>query len=626
MPRYKVKASDGKTLTIDADDESGLDAAMQEYDSQTLKAAPAQPTPQAAPSAGPGMGERAWEGAKAGVPFLKSAEGGFDYSGAEGAGRLAGDIGGTAATVAFGVPRTLATAAGLGAAFEGSGAGPAMRKGGQAAESAIDSALATNLPSKVMGIEGLGTGVNALSRAPGALADVAANVIPYIVAGKVASGAMPKGAAPKIAPVNEGAALLQQYGGRVTPGMQSGTKAMGALDWLASKAITGQNTSEGIRQANSAAVKALLGERLPQMTEADAGRGVQGAIDAYKTSRGQRFEGAERSALDALGQGNEVGMAASKAIIDSLQKRGVPIDQKGFVPGETPMTASIDRPTATLLQTLAQELRSADAQGVINARRNLRANAPGILKAAPESSAMPARGADAAMKKALNRAVFDANPEAGMKYAGARKEYARTVEPVRKLTEAMAKENASPEQFTQRALTPKQGTGNLEMFKKYMSPEEFKPLQEGLARSIMQDVMNPQSLGDVSANRLNSALSKDYRHATPYLEPNALRGLQDAQKMLETARIADTAVPQVSAGGNNLNMQLGAGGTALGLAMMGQPMPLLGLGALEAAAPMYLNLPQMLKRLPSMPQTGNAVASGYIDPGVMMGARLGAAQ
>jgi hypothetical protein len=215
---------------------------------------------------------------------------------------------------------------------------------------------------------------------------------------------------------------------------------------------------------------------------------------------------------------------------------------------------------------------------------------------------MPARSADAAMKKALNRAIFDKDKDAGMKYAGARKEYARTVEPVRKLTEAMAKENASPEQFTQRALTPKQGTGNLEMFKKYMSPDEFKPLQEGLARAIMQDAMNAQSAGDFSAPKLNTAINQSYRHAIPYLEPRAAEGLRSAQSMLETARIADTAVPQVSAEGNAMTAQLGAGGTALGLAMMGQPIPLMGIGALEAAAPLYLNSPQLMKRLPSMPK------------------------
>lgn len=288
------------------------------------------------------------------------------------------------------------------------------------------------------------------------------------------------------------------------------------------------------------------------------------------------------------------------------------------------MTAKIDRPTASLLQALAQDLRGADAEGVINARRNLRANAPEVLKAAPDATGIPARSADAAMKKALNRAIYDKNPEAGMKYADARREYAKTVEPVRRLTEAMAKENASPETFTQKALTPKQGTGNLEMFSKYMSPDEFKPLQEGLARAILQDSMNPQAAGEFSAPRLNTAMNQSYRHAMPYLAPEVRNALSNAQAMLETARIADTAVPQVSAGGNAMTAQTGALLGAGGLAMGGNPLPLLGLGAAEALAPLYLNSPQLLSKLPGMPQWGNAAVSGVQNPALLQGLRMGA--
>lgn len=72
----------------------------------------------------------------------------------------------------------------LGGALEGSGANDAMRYAGKGMENLTNKALATDNPSKMLGIEGLGTASNLVSRTPGALADIAANLLPSLLASK----------------------------------------------------------------------------------------------------------------------------------------------------------------------------------------------------------------------------------------------------------------------------------------------------------------------------------------------------------------------------------------------------------------------------------------------------------
>lgn len=118
MPRYKVKAFDGKTLTIDAEDEAALDEAMQEYEGQSA-------TQQAQ---APAMPERPVdEGFKTAENVAKGAA-------------LIGGVGAPIAAIAGGAASLpilggLAGAAGAGLAanyaMEKTGAAPWLRQTGQ---------------------------------------------------------------------------------------------------------------------------------------------------------------------------------------------------------------------------------------------------------------------------------------------------------------------------------------------------------------------------------------------------------------------------------------------------------------------------------------------------------------
>lgn len=114
MPRYKVQASDGKTLTIEAPDEHALDEAMSDYEAQSA------PPPAAEPQA-PSLGQRAGEAVLSTIPgrgTYEAFKGGA--SGPQKASAISADIAQAALLVPQGLAggvRGLARGAGAGAAF-----------------------------------------------------------------------------------------------------------------------------------------------------------------------------------------------------------------------------------------------------------------------------------------------------------------------------------------------------------------------------------------------------------------------------------------------------------------------------------------------------------------------------
>ena len=104
--------------------------------------------------------------------------------GATGAGEIAGDVGSAAGMAAGGLPAALKFL-GANAALNAAGIPQAAARMGQAGEAGLDRSLGANLPSKIAGIEGLGTALDMASRAPGALFDVGTEAIPALLALRV---------------------------------------------------------------------------------------------------------------------------------------------------------------------------------------------------------------------------------------------------------------------------------------------------------------------------------------------------------------------------------------------------------------------------------------------------------
>lgn len=159
--------------------------------------APSGQAPQAAPGffAPSKMASRAVQGTESAIPLLDSSKallGGKNPYTNDVAGwsRAAGDIGGVAGTIASGGIAPLAKVVGLAGALNALGVPQAADWLGKKEEDLA----ATNLPSKVLGIEGLGDALNVGSRAVGASADTLTQVLPYLLAGKATGAAEPAAA------------------------------------------------------------------------------------------------------------------------------------------------------------------------------------------------------------------------------------------------------------------------------------------------------------------------------------------------------------------------------------------------------------------------------------------------
>ena len=150
------------------------------------------------------VASRAGQGLVSGVPGLRAglniAQGKDAYApGAEGAGQIAGDIGGTAAAIASGGIAPLAKFAGLSAALNAAGVPQGAHALGTQVENQYDQWTGANKPfeSKGKGID-MAMLANLAKQIPGAAEDTAVEALPAYFAGKAALGE----AAPSTEPVN----------------------------------------------------------------------------------------------------------------------------------------------------------------------------------------------------------------------------------------------------------------------------------------------------------------------------------------------------------------------------------------------------------------------------------------
>ena len=272
--------------------EAQLDAKNQKA---AAPAAPAQDA-QAAPSSpgffAPGQPtQRMGQGMIDAFPFARAAVNvasgnpAYSESGADLAGRVAGDIGGAAAAVPYGVEKLAQFAAAAGG-MNAAGIPQAVK----GAEQKLDAvAPKPSLPSKVAGVEGLGTALNFLGLAPQGAAETAMEVAPYALLGH-ATEPEPKAApepakAPVLSPEQVKAQALQQAGYPVTAShLTPGDTAL--------KAATTNPDAAVVPQA------AIYKQKLQEAAAAD----LAGALDTGKdntTTLGQKFT---KSFADAMNQ------------------------------------------------------------------------------------------------------------------------------------------------------------------------------------------------------------------------------------------------------------------------------------------------------------------------------------
>jgi len=336
MPRYKVKAFDGKTLTVDAADESALDEAMQDYE-KGAAAIPGGGQTQAAPmpkAEGPGMGERMAEGALAGaVPGVSTYKALKQYGlGTDSAAALGGDVANAAMLGLAGPGKLLQqTALGAGMGAAGGALAPVAQKMGEMGRGAAESVFGTaqDSPSVLK---------NFIRNIPGTVGETAGELIPQLgiaaLTGKIAKG-MAKGpdiqVAPSPTPMQLEAMQLQERGYPMT----------------ASHGVAGDiRLKQAMMDPKLAAESGLYQEKLGQAMRSDLGQALgvgqettqtlgERAKAAFNAAKGERSnsyramlgeaENPRGAEMTGVGQLTHAGKSFAKTALDTLAERGVKV-------------------------------------------------------------------------------------------------------------------------------------------------------------------------------------------------------------------------------------------------------------------------------------------------------------
>ncbi len=501
--------------------------------------------------------DRAVEGAKQVIPFLQAGEnlvsGKPAYENSpEGWGRAAGDIGGAAATVASGGIKPLAQVAGLSAALNALGIPQGAQRIGEAIEKPAES---IQNPSKMFGIEGLGTAMNFLGRVPTATAATGIEALPYFLAGKAAGIAEPAAAragAPEAAPAAPvpltPESLLQEHGGELTPAMRAkGGVPKAVATGIEKLAAVNPITSalpEGIQAKNVGAVQSYLektlGPDVAGLSMADYAPKLAEALSEYKGERSGRF-GAAETALSGLESKlpKPVGEMASDRIIRMLEGAGVPSDENGFNPALMTGNERIDPTTAKALVAMERQVRNAKTiPDLLAQRQNIDRSGIMNFEAPPDAMGRLKGIARGLVNNTLTEAVESSgDPAAIDAWKKANAEYSQTAPVMKKLGKAGANALLGPEALTKILTDKAQGGRALDTLKANMTPEQWGSVQDAAVNAILDKSRGKG--GAISADALSTNLGKNMAHVVSRLDPEKQAALQNAQAMMEKAQIAD---------------------------------------------------------------------------------------
>ncbi len=546
----------------------------------------------------------------------------------------AGSAAGMAALVATVGPvnaMKIGTAFGAaGGALEASPLGQGLHKMAGEAINTNAGFPASNLPSKVLGIEGLGTAANMATRIPGAVAATSYDLVPsaalMAAGGKV--GVPENARTATVKPDVQSAKLMQEYGGHATPGMLStGKMGMAKMgDWLASKFAPG--TMENINNKNTGAIERYVNEKFPEAGQHPQliGNEIANSMDAFKNQRSREYQAAE----DLVGQvqlpkGVRSGKFAQDAIAELLKSKKVSRFRR--LTGNEP----IDPNSVGPLRRLLQKMGNAESiQDLINQRRQwediegpafpegMKGRGEAILqtgrglvndvigKLLEFNDRLNAQGGPVSKETGLmdpTGNITKSGPRGPVRavkpvWDAANLKYNKTQPLMNDIYSVIGEKNTktgmrntliSPENFSNGIITKMGGAERVAQLKEILG-ENFKPFEKAAVQELLQ--RHPQS-GNYNLAGMNRLLNGKYK-ANGLLSPEVAQQIQDVAGMLERSGISgDAAMNPSKSAGSSLGVAPiveAASGLTSGLtaALTGHP----GAGAAMAATGLTLPLVQ----------------------------------
>lgn len=583
MPRYKVKAFDGKTLTIDAEDEAALDEAMQEYEGQ------AKPQEAPAPSALDRAGQGALAGAVPGYSTYKTATQGG--SGTDIASAAAGDVA-NLAMLGIGGPAKLASSTALGGAI--GAAGGALQPVAQGIGRAVGDVAAKMSPLSYIPPQASDSAwnpLNLLREVPRTLGETVGELAPQ-AALLALTGRLAKGAAKGPAPLPEAAVALAAEGGQPTAAMRAtspfGRVALGAVERSARINPLLGSKFEGIDQANAQAAsniakKSFGADVMEPGLGARAGQELQTSLERLANQRSEGYKGAlgemagkleaVKSPAEGIKAAKKMGPTMATAI-EAAQAEALPSVARMFDGVKAKLASG--KLTPKQIELELQDLRHQfDAQYAQLNQAN-----PGAFGAADRSFGI----IDKAMRNAYYDGLNKVSKGMGDVLREAKGDYAQASEGMNPLTRALsAKGGNAPEMAAAKLM--ESGTESLKALKETMMPEDWANTRQQIAKTIMAQTIDKD--GGISASRLKAKLNSNpkireiipivFDSGTELADMNKLIKIMETAQQNELGRVNPSGSGTLVAQGAQL---VGAGASIFNPALLG---PLAGKMGIDAA-------------------------------------------
>jgi hypothetical protein len=263
---YTIDTGDGREIDLEAN-------SPEEATSQAASWVAKNPRKSVADKVGDMALDRAkvfGEGALSAIPGVATARAlsSPDSSGVNKAASIAGDIGGAALLATpGGIARKLGAGALISGGLEATGINPAARWLAKKQENMIPN---PNYPSKVAGIEGLGTAANFASQVPGNIAASLTELAPSLLAGKAIGGSSPRKTSPYTT-------MLEDLGGKPLPSAYATSKTGASIgrgiERVARTNPLVEGSVEPMDTANIESVRGYASKNIPGSLESSGSTG-----------------------------------------------------------------------------------------------------------------------------------------------------------------------------------------------------------------------------------------------------------------------------------------------------------------------------------------------------------------
>lgn len=560
----------------------------------------------------------------------------------EGVGRGFGDVGTAAGLGAAGMmlgAAPVAAGVGLGAlagaGLEKSGVSPWLREKGQAVRESrnVPNPLGVlpfvpstfeqkDFPSKVAGIPGLGSALNLGQEGLKEAVATPIDLVPSALAGLL-SGLGMKGiqsgaarAAKGPAPLPGGAGLLEDAGVAVTPAMKRFSETGQRTGMPASvegvqkanpfTATAFEKTQKAASDAVSRKVGAIPGSEMT--TPLATGGALSKVMESFQKRRGQAV-GSAKDALRAV-EGGDVGKLASQRIIKQLEQGGIPFDETGFNVSLMKGGERMSPATAQALIGAERDLRGMGLGQAVNYLENFDAIHGSKLSTTYGNAATNAvKEARSLIKSTIMEAANAESPQLARALTEADRAYAVS-QPVAKPFLESSRGMSSDANLASK-LFGKSGSKadkSLRRLKSTMNPDEFSQVQDALASEVLQKAGGVENM---SLAKLKTSL-RELGENRQYLKPEALKALEEAAMMMETAQVMELGMPNPS-------------GTAPRLinATMTSPLGLVPAAATAPFVQAYMKAPSAIRGMQRAIQPMAQRVGAPSIPGVAAGAALG---